>query len=339
MTARNLVAATSLLTISISFSACGEEPSDATEGEQGVVRQHTFGWVRIGDCATSIGVSPDDTLWLVGCDNRADGDIWYTRLEGDAFAQSRAWIQTSGRGKWVNVDDAGSPYVTTSSGDRYYAAVNTTNGKTPATPSGNWTIWFRSSDGVQDVLFNHSESYLLFQTANELGNVSLSQHRFYRIATPTDGTTNGSVGTRSQATQIWTDTGIKAQSLALFTPNGGPSANKELWTLSSNGGIKSYDPTLNNGGVPRPSPPSKALSLTDHYALTSGGVYHWNDSALDWEFYLDRATPTGQVIQVAHAGAVTVKLPSGKSATFESGVWAVDNSGVIYKAGDQTAIF
>ena len=334
MSIRSKLNVIGVLAVALSSFACAEDPSATDEAEQGATRQHRFGWVRIGDCATSIGVSPDDTLWLVGCDAAADGDIWYTRLDGDVFAQSRVWIQTNGRAQRVSVDDGGEPQATTSSGGQYVATITRTNGNPPAAPTGEWAVWI--SDGA--TLFNHLESFLVFQTQNDVG-VAPWQHQFYKITFAPDGSLNGTVSYKTVADSTWRDTGIKARSMALFTPGAGPSAFKELWTLDSNGGLKTYDPSLNNGGLVRPTPPSSIVGLTDHYALTAAGVYHWNDSRGDWDFYLDRTTPTGQVTEIAHAGAVTVKLANGTSATFESGVWAIDDSGTIYKAGDETVIF
>jgi hypothetical protein len=334
-----------LLALAVSSFGCGEDAADTgSDGvsalpPQAVVRQHTFGWIRVGDCATAIGVSPDDTLWLVGCDTRADGDIWYTRLEGDGFADSRVWALTHGRGKKLFVDDAGQAYTTTSSNDRFWSTVTRTNGNPPTTPTLDWAPWIVSLNGtIQDQMFNHLESYMVFHTASD-GSPNLGEHQFYRITKPSDGSLDGRVWYKTLASSSWTDTGIKAQSLALFTPPRGQNAAKELWTLDSKGGMRTYDPTVNNGGFVRPTPASGAYWLTDHYAITSSGVYHWSDANGAWEFYLDRTTPTGQIIQVAHAGATTVKLPSGTSATYESGVWAVDNAGVIYKAGDDTSVF
>ncbi len=316
-----------VLALALPLFACAEDQPATGEIDQGVVRQHQFGWVRIGDCATSIGVSPDDTLWLIGCDAAADGDIWYTRLDGDVFAQSRAWVQTNGRAQRVLVDDGGQPSVTTSSGAQYQPTIPLTDSKHTATPTGDWMPWVTDA-----TMMNHLESYLLFQTPNKLGAASPGQHQFYKITSAADGSLDGKVWYKTASDPAWRDTGIMAQSMALFTPGAG-------WTLDSKGGLKTYDPSLNNGGLVRPTPPSSINGLTDHYALTAAGVYHWNDSRGDWDFYLDRTTATGQVIQIAHAGAITVKLTNGTSATFESGVWAIDDSGTIYKAGDDTAIF
>jgi hypothetical protein len=217
--------------------------------------------------------------------------------------------------------------------------VTRSTGKPPTVPTGDWASWITSSNGtIQDQMFNHVESYMVFHTASD-GNINLGDHQFFRITKPSNGALDGMVWYKTLADSAWKDTGIKAQSLALFTPSQGRNSLKQLWTLDSKGGMRTYDPSLNNGGLVRPTPPSGAYWLTDHSSITSSGVYQWSDANGRWEFYLDRTTPTGQIIQVAHAGATTIRLPDGSSKTYESGVWAVDNAGFIYKAGDDTSVF
>jgi hypothetical protein len=121
--------------------------------------------------------------------------------------------------------------------------------------------------------------------------------------------------------------------MALFTPPSSPFYSRLLFAVDANGAMRMYDPTLPGFSTPVAAPPSKTRSLTDHYALAANGVYEWKDDVQDWNLVLGNTTVTGTITQLAHARKQTAR---GQSYT--SSVWAIDDSGAIYKAGRNVII-
>jgi hypothetical protein len=88
-----------------------------------------------------------------------------------------------------------------------------------------------------------------------------------------------------------------------------------------------------------PSPPSTAIGLTDHYALTGNGVYEWSDDNGSWSRAIDNVTPTGSLTQIAAAGAESRTPAGGQLSTMgPSHLWGIDTSGNIYVAIDTVVI-
>lgn len=136
------------------------------------------------------------------------------------------------------------------------------------------------------------------------------------------------------STTEWLSTSITdAKAMALFTPPNNPAYSRLLWTVNASGAMKLFDPTLPNFAAPVASPPSKTTSLTDHYALAADGVYEYKDSNQGWSRYLGNTTATGDIIQLAHS-----RKQNARGQSYTSSVWALDNAGVIYKAGVEVVI-
>ncbi len=335
-------ASAALIAAAVGFTACAQDPSAAAQSDQGLVG-HRLVWQLVNDCATSIGVSPDDTIWIVGCDSRADGDIWYMRLVDDPNGlgpAQQAWTKTKGRSRRVTVDDAGQGQAITSTGISFYAHLPDTNARTVVKPTGDWDQNLTASTCLSDFSMYHLDNLLVFATSNL--KTAFRDHHMFGVRCPTSRG-NGVFMHMFGEERMWTATTELTQSLALFTPNGlfSPSAVKVPWILDSSGVIKVYVENADGSGVfvTQPSPPTVAFGLTDHYALAGDGVYEWIDAEGRWSRAIDNFTPTGSITQIAKAGAVTRQVPSGQSLTFgPSHLWAIDDSGAIYSALDATDV-
>jgi hypothetical protein len=350
----------------LALGACATTPTDAPEssdeGENAAIVQEQFGWQRIGDCATNLGVSPDDTIWFIGCDAAADGVVWYSRIDdSDPFGGFRQWVPSAtARARWINVDDGGDPTITTSTVERFR-----TGASDAGFPGDNWgtRLGHPTSRGpFAEVLHHHDEPYLLFQS-NNTDRFSPTVHHFYALTMSRDGSGDGIAlqwsaadvgpGGMTDWKTITSATGatMRGQQIALFTPMNAERSEfkrKNVWTVTAGGVVTEYDDTLFSKTRVRPSPPSPILSLTDHFALTADGVYQWDDAANGaWTPYvgcgaecvhLGSTTPHGTIIQIAHAGPTNIKQRNGRFKVFESGLWAIDDAGFIYKAGIGTEI-
>src|SRR5207247_673577 len=99
------------------------------------------------------------------------------------------------------------------------------------------------------------------------------------------------------------------------------------WILDSDGNMWSNNPG-GNTFTSKPTTPSLAYGLTDHYALAIDGVYEWSDNRRSWTRVIENTTPTGTITQIARSGAVRIQTPSGATATVgPSSLWAIDDSG------------
>lgn len=385
----------------LALVGCGADETDLPDGELGQEEASGLDWIRVPEgCATSIAVSPDDTIWVIGCDTNPDGSIWYMRLEGD-FAQSPVWTETNGRAQRVSVDNGGLAWVMTSTGAAYRAMLTDTTGNDrPGNPSvmlptGEWTpfgvepvgeggyghfglpaAWFTRASTQQrarsvDLLFNHQDASLVFHSSEDAGWCTYptpgcyvyvnndpeafgsyefgaySAHEVYELLD------NGAVHVKKtpQPSRIppvvpppnnlwktntteWESTGItNARAMALFTPPSAPFYSRLLWAVDANGAMSMYDPTLPGFSISMAAPPSRTRSLTDHYALAADGVYEWKDDVQDWSFYLPNTTATGTITQVAHS-----RKQSARGQSYTSSVWAIDDSGAIYRAGQNVII-
>src|SRR5262245_12153494 len=149
-------------------SCIGDEPTeDPVLGEE-EASSGPF-WIPIDGCATSIGVAPDDTVWVLGCGTQADREVWYWRREGDGFGDTPIWTRTSQTGASIFVDNAGQAIVKTSQGHQWFYILVNHDGRV-ARPTGQWTRWQLFSDGtLADAQFNHDEPYLVFHTTADFG--------------------------------------------------------------------------------------------------------------------------------------------------------------------------
>jgi hypothetical protein len=333
-----IASSAAFMVAAVAFTACAEDPSAADQADQGLVGHHLV-WQLVNVCAASIGVAPDDTIWIVGCDTRADGDIWYMRMVDDPSGlgpAQQAWTLTKGQGRRITVDDAGQGQAITSTGTSFYAHLPDTNARTVVKPSGDWDQVLSPSTCVSEKSMYHLDNLLVFETSNL--KIAFRDHHFFALRCPTSRG-NGVFMHMFGEESAWTATTELAQSLALFTPSSlfSPSAVKVPWILDSSGVIKAYVENPDGSGVfvTMPSPPTLAFGLTDHYALASDGVYEWIDAEDRWARAIDNFTPTGAITQIAKSGAVTRQVPSGQFATFgPSHLWGIDTSGVIYSAID-----
>jgi hypothetical protein len=377
-----------------------DETSAPDEGiAEGAVTGLT--WLREPQgCATDIAVSPDDTIWVIGCDANPDGSIWHMRLEGD-FAQSPVWTETNGRAKRVSVDNGGEAWVTTNSGAAYRAMLTTIRTEDSfgrfnrMLPTGEWTPWGTEPVGEGgylhfglpnswftrapksgstksvDLLFNHQESVLVFHSPTTDGHctyptvgcyfyvnndpLAFGSYEFGRYGAHEayELLSNGTVLFKKTpqpsripvvipppnnlwktSTTEWLATSITdAKAMALFTPPSAQFYSRLLWTVNSSGAMKMFDPTLPNFSISVASPPSKTTSLTDHYALAADGVYQYGDSNQSWAYYLPNTTATGTIVKLAHS-----RKQNARGQSYTSAVWAIDNTGAIYRSGFNVVI-
>jgi hypothetical protein len=168
--------------------------------------------------------------------------------------------------------------------------------------------------------------------------LTASDHKYFALGCNADRTGNYPVFKKDAEDQSsWTALALAAQQIALFNPGltTTAAAAKDLWMVDASGAMTRYQPSSIRVSA-MPSPSGRTSSLTDHYALTTKGVYFWNESA--WTRVIENTTPTGTVTEIAHAGAVNVKLPNGHFQVFgPSSLWAIDDSGTIYQLGSFSA--
>jgi len=332
-----------LIAAAVGLAACVETPSTLDQADQDLVG-HRLAWQLVNDCATSIGVSPDDTIWVVGCDNRADGDIWYMRMADGTKSlepSQQLWTKTKGQGRRVTVDNAGQAAAITSTGALKTPSFPLTDARTIVKPDDkDWIDAVNPTTCLMDMTMYHLDNFLVFQTSN--GTTNVTSHHVFALRCPTSRQ-NGVFMHMFAREQAWTATSELAQTIALFTPGGlfSPSAAKVPWLLDSSGVMKTYNENADGTGTftVQPSPPTTVSGLTDHYALAGDGVYEWIDADSRWSRAIDNFTPTGSITQIASAGAVARQIPSGQTQTFgPSHLWAIDTSGTIYAAIDSTVI-
>jgi hypothetical protein len=331
-----------VVSIVAGFAGCGQEPSPTDQDQQALVG-HRLEWKQVNVCATSIGVAPDDTIWVVGCDNRADGDIWYMRLADrrNSFDPgNQVWALTKGRAARVTVDAGGQAFAITSTGASLTADVQSKDANTVFKPSGNFQTLLHPDTCLMDTTMYHLDDFLVFVTGSNMTHVH-DHHRF-ALHCPTDRG-NGNFMHLFDKEPAWTDTGVLAQQIALFTPGSlfTPSAAKVPWIIDSSGVIKRYNENADGSGTftTMPSPPTTAFGLTDHYALARDGIYEWIDAGGSWSRAIDNFTPTGSITQIAAAGAENRTPAGGQLTTFgPSHLWSIDTSGTIYAAIDTVVL-
>ncbi len=335
-----------LLMASLGIAACTDasitaEDELADEDQQSV--QPALAWQRAGGCAISIGVSPDDTIWVVGCENTADSNIWYMQIEDvpGELVTTEVWTMTNGRARRVVVDNGGEPQAITSSGAVLFNRVTTTNvqGQAVFRPGMDWKTvnpQIPRFPCVMDLGVIHRENYLLFHTANR----DERDHQYYSLRCPTSRGNGIFMHIQDDLTSEWTPTSQLAKSLAFFAPAAlsDQSAGKTPWILDSDGRMWSNDA----GGdtfTTQPTTPSLAYGLADHYAVANDGVYEWSDAGQSWAWVIENTTPTGTITQIARSGAVRIQTPGGASTTVgPSHLWAIDDSGAIYWASSSAVI-
>jgi hypothetical protein len=335
--------APTLLVTSLGIAACTDASITADEESADEQAATPLSWQRAGGRAISIGVSPDDTIWVVGWENTADSNIWYMQVKDvpGELVTEEVWTMTNGRAKRVVVDNGGEPQGITSSGAVLFNRVTTTNvqGQAVFKPGVDWKTvdpQIPRFPCVMDLGVIHRENYLLFQTANR----DERDHQYYSLRCPTSRGNGIFMHIQEDLTSQWTPTSQLAKSLAFFAPAAlsDQSAGKTPWILDSNGNMWSND-AGGNTFTSKPTTPSLAYGLTDHYALASDGVYEWSDSRRSWTRVIENTTPTGTITQIARSGAVRIQTPSGATATVgPSGLWAIDDSGAIYRAGQSAII-
>lgn len=309
---------------SLMVAACGAPPTEVDHDEEALVAPQ---WIFVDTCATSIAVAADDTIWVVGCDNRADGDIWYMRDVCEGLACGPSWIKTAGRASRVAVDPQGNAIAVSSSGwptKELFSNVNHI-----ATPTGAWSHENFPSDCVSGLAQRNPGSFALgFVTPVE--TYDLSKRQRYGTACSVDQNGNSPILMANGALgATWSSIGFSARKIVMFENF---SLGGQPWALLADGSLATSERVDGTGFQSRAAPPSFTYDLTDRYAATNAGIYQW-DPTPGWQRILDNTTPTGTIVQIAHAGAMQARLANGTFATFgPSSLWGIDDSGAIYRA-------
>jgi hypothetical protein len=167
----------------------GNDPTGADENAAQEESHSTFGWLRFNEgCATDIGASPDDTLWLIGCDTNPDGSIWYLK-------QNEGFVATNGRAGRITVDNGGVPWVTSHVNGLAFRLMVTDTSRPGEVmnPTLDWSLfgqepvgdgeyehwglpnsWFTRASTQKrgnsiGLLFNHQDASLVSHTAESVG--------------------------------------------------------------------------------------------------------------------------------------------------------------------------
>jgi hypothetical protein len=303
-----------------------DEPTSSDEQEAGSGKE----WVAIaaGGCATSLGVSPNNVLYVTGCDaGVVNKSVWRLAEE---------WSLTSGTGTRIGVDHAGLAEVIRNNGQPYFASVTSTDARHVCEATGAFFQNPPNSPCLADFEMYHLDNLLAGVTSNL--PVANGDHHMFAVRCPTVGG-NGLVMTRMGEFAQWVSTSpeLLASQIALFTVSG--SRRQILWMVDAAGVVSSYDEgddfDQDEGRqVARPQPPGGPVrSLTDHFARTDGGVFVWNDAASTWSRVAPNSTPFGSITQIAHAGAVVITGIDGRRFTVGgSDLWGIDGTGTIYRA-------
>lgn len=296
-----------------------EDPTSSDEQEAGIRE-----WVAIaaGGCATSLGVSPNNVLYVTGCDaGVVDKSVWRLAEE---------WSPTSGTGTRIDVDHAGLAEVIRNNGQPFFARVTSTDERHVCQATGEFFQNPPNSPCLADFDMYHLDNLLAGVTSNL--PVANGDHHMFAVHCPTVGG-NGLVMTRMGEFAQWVSTSpeLLASQITLFTVAG--SRKQILWMVDAAGVVSSYDED-HGTRVARPQPSGGPVrSLTDHFARTDGGVFVWNDAASTWIRYVTNSTPLGAITQIAQSGAVVVTVVDGRSVTVGgSDLWGIDGTGTIYRA-------
>ena len=320
---------------------------ELSNDEQAVESQ--MRWNRATGCAISIAVAPDNTIWVVGCESSADGNIWYMQIKDvpGELVTEEVWTMTNGRAHRVVVDNGGEPEGVTNAGAVLFNRVTTKNvgGKAIFMPGLNWKTVSPEIPRfpcVMDLGVIHLENYMLFHTEDRQER----DHSYYSLRCPSSRGNGIFMWIDEQPNQDvsqvqWTPTSQLAKSLAFFAPSqlADQSLGKAPWILDSDGRMWSNIPGTNQF-TSQTTTPTLAIGLTDHFALASGGVYEWSDAGRgSWTRVIENTTPTGTITQIARSGAVAVQIPDGSYKTVgPSALWAIDNTGAIYWASQSGVI-
>lgn len=325
--------ATSTAAAGLLLAACADSPAQV-ESDQNALT--TVSWVRVNDCATSIGVSPDDTIWISACSAGANGDIWYMRDKCSGFTCDQDWHITKGQGSYVNVSNSGSPMMLTAAGVAYSSNSDPPSARI-VVPDGTWSRTktpMQCNGNFQRYVVGNNTT-LEFETPTR--SVALGNWHYFMTECSADHNGNSPIF-RGDATGALSATVGAASRLTMFGSGFTPSQQRTLWTLDASGGMTTYNESTGTFTA-APSPPSYTFSFTDHFALANDGVYRWDDGTLAWSRYIGNTTPTGAITELAYASAVPVTMADGTSATFgPSSLWAIDRSGTIYRAVESAVV-
>jgi hypothetical protein len=330
------------LAISLLATACIADAFDADStgagGDLGEAAAATLEWFPLQEgCATSITVAPNDVVWVTGCDGAADHSVWYMLYELSCVdgicAELPAWHDDTGSGNHVAIDRTGSTMAVTSGGVTM-AALGRNGSDGITRPTGRWSQLFPfSTDCVNEIeqYAVSNEGALGFETPQY--TIAPTALRYLGTACDPDANGNSSVMRRKGQNSAWQTVSGRVKTLALFYRLFGETLSQTFWGLAADGSIWLYDEDAMTFGQ-MPAPPSYTYDLTDHFAAADDGIYQWNDSAQQWDRYMDNMTVGGPVKQIAHAGAVRVRRKDGTIETVgPSSLWAIDNNGTVYFAG------
>jgi hypothetical protein len=294
-------------------------------------------WQPLGTgCADTIGVAPNDVLWVTGCDGRPDNSVWYMRYEVECYegicADVPVWYEGKGSGKRITVFKDGNVFVVTSGGAVHGATWQNKNGV--AVPTGRWRQPIVAPDCVNQLAgYVADPGGLTFETPTR-SSPDDGVWRYFSTACNADLNGNSRIRyLRGYHTQTpWLPANGSGQLLATFFGPVGSSPEVTLLTSGADGSLWSYDESGVQFSI-MASPPGLTYSLTDHFAATDQGVFRYDDATGGWNYYIDGVTPTGRIKQIARAGAVRAVRADGSELTIgPSSLWGVDDSGQIYYA-------
>jgi hypothetical protein len=336
MTRRRIANLSCMLAFTFFIGCAADSATETDDGLGEATSEARPEWWPLGSgCADTIGVAPDDVLWVTGCDGRLDNSVWYMRYEVSCFdgicGDFPVWHDARGAGARIAVYNNGNVFVVTSNGVVYGATW--TNQSGVALPTGRWRNPIAAPDCVNQFTGYVADAEgLTFETPTR----TIPDDGVWRyFSTVCNADLNGNSAIRRLQGYFfqtpWLSANGAGQLLATFYRPVGSSPQVTLVTSATDGTMWTYNESRQE--FSEMTAPGPTYSLTDHFAATDDGVYRYDDATGGWSWYIENTTPTGRIKQIAHAGVKHVVLANGTAMNIgPSSLWGVDDSGQIYTA-------
>jgi hypothetical protein len=278
-------------------------------------------------CATSIAVEANNILWLTGCD--ATGTVFYQRDAQICNAQTcsplRENVVTEGSGIRVRLSGSTGPYAFDSAG-RVASQLWSGTQQNPEImfPLRTWRAGIREGfvditapQCIRDLVLTGSEK--TYTAHFKTFNTNVTHYNIVATSCSFEGGNNYSTLIHD-GRGGWRAMPGAVRDLANFRQFTDDDNFDTVWG-------RTFDGTLyrvqDQQWLDAPQPPSPTQNLTDHHALTSAGVYQYQDSIGQWSSspVAPATAPDGTpIVEIAFANKAWVDLNAGNGS-------AVDGAG------------
>lgn len=328
--------------------SCAEAPLDeacsgdlCNGGEAEAVVQKPE-WVYVNNCATSISVTVNNIIYIVGCDPSGVGTVWHMRQNAAECHElacgddEQIWAADDMQGlraRRVSVENiGGGGLATDDTGTLRIGVYQPFPGQRSSDVFLEPNLWETSITGscVDDVEQYHVRPtgiwYVAPQPPFAVGGGGATDYRTFATSCNANARGDRDVLAAIGPAPGLRPTGHVARELAIFADG----TTQAMWGLRSDGSMFSYT-TATGEAREQPTPPATAYDLTDHFAATESGIYEFVNGG--WQLYIANRTASGaRIKQIAHAGRVVASLATRGPSL----LWGIDEAGNIYKAVVQT---